>query len=114
MSELQLTARFEIHPGALDRFKALAQSCLESVREKDSGTLQYDWFFNKEQTVCVARERYANSSAFLEHAGNLGNLLPALFEVSDFSAEVCGTPSDEVVKAIEGLDITYYRHFQSP
>ena len=46
MSALQVTARLTIHEGKLDEFKEVAARCMQSVREKDSGTLQYDWFLN--------------------------------------------------------------------
>jgi quinol monooxygenase YgiN len=46
MSELQVTARLKIHDGKLEEFSRVAVECMESVRTKDSGTLQYDWFFS--------------------------------------------------------------------
>src|SRR5438477_8595221 len=46
MSELHAIARLKIHHGKLEEFKRLAVKCMESVRTRDSGTLQYDWFFS--------------------------------------------------------------------
>ena len=112
MNELQVTARLRIHDGKLDEFKNVAKACLEGVREKDKGTLQYDWFFNEGQTECVVRERYVDSNAALEHMGNLGETLGALLGLVDLSLEICGTPSDELVQATEGIDIKYYSFFQ--
>ena len=112
MNEIQITAYFDIHDGHLDQFKSLARDCMESVREKDTGTLQYDWFFNDDHTECVVRERYVDSDAVLEHVGNLGDTFGALLGVSDFSAEVCGSPSEALLKATKGLDLTTYRQFQ--
>ena len=112
MNELQITSRLKIHDGKLDRFKTLAQACLEGVRQKDKGILQYDWFFNEDHTECVVRERFVDSDAVLEHIANLGELLGAIWSVSDFSAEVCGTPSEELLKATESIDITVYSYFQ--
>jgi hypothetical protein len=43
MNELQSIARLTIHHGKLEEFKRLAAKCMESVRTKDTGTLQYDW-----------------------------------------------------------------------
>ena len=42
MNELQSIARLKIHPGKLEEFKRLAAKCMESVRTRDTGTLQYD------------------------------------------------------------------------
>ena len=97
MSELQLTASCTIHTGKLEEFKAVAQACMASTREKDCGTLQYDWFFNEEETQCLVRERYRDSDAVLEHMGNLGETLGALLDTCDLSIEVFGDPSDELV-----------------
>lgn len=113
MRELQLTSRFSIHDGKLDAFKKLAALCMESTREKDSGTLQYDWFFNADGTECVLRERYRDSGAVLEHAANLGDLMPGIMGVSDPDIEIYGNPSTELLEAIAGLKPRVYEAFQS-
>src|SRR5438552_8168577 len=63
MSELHAIARLKIHHGKLEEFKRLAVKCMESVRTRDSGTLQYDWFFSDDHSECVVRERYRDSAA---------------------------------------------------
>jgi len=113
LDELQLTARFAIHEGKLDEFKSLARRCMESVREKDSGTLQYDWFFSSDQTECVVRERYHDSAAILEHATNLGDLLPAIAAAADLEIQIYGTPTGELLEALAGLAPRVYSPFQS-
>jgi quinol monooxygenase YgiN len=65
MSELQGIARLKIHHGKLEEFKRLAAKCMESVRTRDTGTLQYDWFFSSDYAECVVHERYRDSEAFL-------------------------------------------------
>jgi len=113
LSELQLTARFAIHAGKLDEFRRLAERCMASVRTKDSGTLQYDWFFNVDETECVVRERYRDSAAVLEHAANLGDLLPAIAAVADPDIEIYGTPTDELLEALAGLAPRVFSPYQS-
>ena len=110
--ELQFTARFKIHDGKLDDFRTLAAECLRMVQEKDKGTIQYEWFFNKDQTECVVLERYQDSDAVLQHSTNLHEPLGALSSVSDLSGEVYGSPSPELLKAAEGMDIVIYTYFQ--
>ena len=85
---------------------------MNTVREKDSGTLQYDWFFNEDQSECVLLECYRDSEVFLEHMANLGETLHALFSISDVSAEVFGNPSEALLNAAAGIDIKLYSHFQ--
>jgi quinol monooxygenase YgiN len=113
MEAIQATARLTIHQGKLEEFKRLAAQCLRSVRERDSGTLQYDWFFNDAHTECVVRETYKDSGAVLEHIANLGESLGAILAVSDMALEIYGSPSSELVKAAAVLAPKIYSPFQS-
>lgn len=112
MTALQVTARFAIHDGQLEAFMAVAADCMESVRTKDSGTLQYDWFFNGDHTECVVRETYRDSEAVLEHVGNLGDTFASLLAVADIDLEVYGSPSEELLEATAGLAPRVYSPFQ--
>lgn len=57
---------------------------------------------------CVVLEIYADSNAVLSHAGNVGEHLQQLVELADFSIELYGNPSEELLEAIQGMDITVY------
>ena len=48
MSEIEGIARLRILSGKLEEFKALQMQCLAITRSKDTGTLQYDVFFNED------------------------------------------------------------------
>ena len=113
MRELQGIARLKIHDGKLDEFKRLAVKCMESVRTRDSGTLQYDWFFSDDHSECVVHERYRDSDALLNHAANLGHTMDELFETCSVSGEIFGTPSPELMKALEGRNVRIYSSYQS-
>lgn len=113
LTELYLIARFSIRPGKLDAFRELARLCMESTRKKDSGTFQYDWFFNDDQTECVVLERYRDSSAILEHAKNLGQLLADISAVGNPVFEIYGDPTQELLEATSELPIRVFRPFQS-
>jgi quinol monooxygenase YgiN len=106
---IQVTARAAIHEGKLEEFNVLAAQCMRTVREQDSGTLQYDWFLNEAQTECVVRETYRDSEAVLEHIANLG----AILAVCTWTFEVFGSPSPKLVEAAAGLRPTVYLPFQS-
>jgi quinol monooxygenase YgiN len=110
MNELQGIARLIIHPGKLEEFKRLAVKCMESVRSKDTGTLQYDWFFSSDYAECLVYERYRDSEALLEHIANLGETMDALFETCSGSGEICGTLSLELTKALEGSPVRTSRY----
>jgi len=113
MNKIQVTARAAIHEGKLDEFKALAAECMRMVRERDSGTLQYEWFLNEDQTECVVQEAYRDSEAVLEHIANLGTTMGALLATSDCTFEVYGAPSPKLLEAAAGISIKVYSPFQS-
>ena len=46
MNEIKGFARLRMHPGKLQEFKDLQAQCMAVVRAKDTGTLQYEAFFN--------------------------------------------------------------------
>ncbi len=100
MKPIQGSARLSIHPGKLDEFRDVARRCKESVRTKDAGTLQYDWFLNEAGTVCVVREMYQDSEAVFEHMGNLGDALGDLMALCEMELEIYGTPSQPLVDAL--------------
>lgn len=113
MSKLQISARFKIHPGKVDAFKATAKACLACVREKEKDALQYDWFFNQDETECVVRETYADSDALLAHIGGLGELMGDLLASADLFVELYGKPSEALVQATEGMAIEVFDSYQS-
>jgi quinol monooxygenase YgiN len=59
--ELEGIARFKFHDGKLDEFERVAAQSMEIVRTKDTGTLQYDIYFNDDQSECIVHERYRDS-----------------------------------------------------
>ena len=106
MSELRGIARFRIREGKLEEFKRLSDQALEIVRTKDPGTLQYDVYFNDDQSECVVLERYRDSEAAMAHAANLGDLMgDVLATVSVVHGELLGEPSAELRANLAGSDL---------
>ena len=101
MNELQSVARLKIHDGKLDEFKRLAAKCAELVCTKDTWTLQYELYFNSDNTECLVFERYRDSQALLDHLKNLGDTMAAILQTCSGSGEVCGTPSAELMEKLE-------------
>ena len=106
MSELLGIARFKFHEGKLEEFKRLSAQALEIVRSKDSGTLQYDTYFNDDQSECVVIERYRDSEAAIEHAANLADVSAAvLATVSVVHGELLGEPSEELRAKLADMEV---------
>ena len=96
MSELQGIARFTFHEGKVEEFKRLSAQCLEIVRAKDTGTLQYETYFNEDQSEAIVLERYRDSAALIEHGAHLGHLMEAILATATVHGELLGEPSAEL------------------
>jgi hypothetical protein len=85
------------------------------LRTKDTGTLQYDIYFNDDQSECVVLERYRDSEALIEHAANLGDLSEAILAtVSVVHGELLGEPSAELRAKLAGSEVPHlFTHYQS-
>jgi quinol monooxygenase YgiN len=113
VSELQGIARFEFRDGKLEEFKRLAAQCMEIVRTKDTGTLQYDIYFNDDQSECVVQERYRNSEALMEHAAHLGDLNEAIIATGFVSGVLLGEPSAELRAKMADGEVRLFTPYQS-
>ena len=114
MDELQVSARFpDIKRDNLDEFKKLAAEMLE-ITKGEPGTLQYDYFLNSDETVCMVRETYASSDAHMAHVANMGDRLPRLGELGSglVDAEVFGSPSPAHSEFFADFNPTVYSYFQ--
>ena len=97
MTELLGIARFKLNEGKLEEYKRLSAEAMEIVRTKEPGTLQYDTYFNDDQSECIVIERYRDSEAAMEHAANLAEVSAAVLAiVSVVHGELLGEPSAEL------------------
>ena len=105
MSELQGIVRFNFHEGKVEEFKRLSAQAMEIVRAKDTGTLQYDTYFNDDQSECIVLERFRNSEALIEHAEHLGDLTKAILATGSVTGELLGEPSAELRAKLAGSEV---------
>ena len=113
MSELQGIGRFTFQAGKCEEFKRLSAQCMEIVRTKDTGTLQYDIYFNDDQSEAIVLERYRDSAALIEHAAHLGDLGWAILATGLVSSELLGEPSDELRGLLAGSPVRLFTPFLS-
>jgi quinol monooxygenase YgiN len=104
VSELQGIVRFKFHEGKVEEFKRLSAQCMEIVRAQDTGTLQYDTYFNEDETECIVLERFRDSEALIEHGTHLGHLMEAILATGSVSGELLGEPSAEIRAQLAGSD----------
>jgi len=91
----------------------LSREAKEIARTKDTGTLQYDLYFNDDESECMIIERYRDSEALIEHAANLGDLFGAISTVSVVHGEVLGEPSAELRAKLTGSPVRLFALYQS-
>jgi quinol monooxygenase YgiN len=94
MDESKGIARVRFHPGKLEEWKRLTVQAMEIVRTQDQGTLQYEVFFNAEESEAIVFERYRDADAALEHFANIGHLMEPLMATATVTGEVLGTPNE--------------------
>jgi quinol monooxygenase YgiN len=113
MSELLGIARFKFHEGKLEEFKRLSAQCMEIVRTQETGTLQYDIYFNDDQSECIVLERYRDSEALIEHAAHVGDLMEAILATGTVSGELLGVPSAELRAKLADSEVRLFTPFPS-
>jgi quinol monooxygenase YgiN len=113
VGELQGIARITFHEGKLEEFKCLTAQCIEIVRTKDTGTLQYDIYFNDDQSECIVHEQYRDSDALIEHAAHLGDLNAAILATGSVSGALLGEPSAELKAMLADSEVRLFTLYQS-
>ena len=87
---------------------------MEIVRTKDTGTLQYETYFNDDQSECIVLERYRDSQALIEHFAHIGgDLMEAIAATGSLSGELLGEPSAELRATIAGSEVRLFTSYQS-
>jgi monoterpene epsilon-lactone hydrolase len=113
LSEIKGVARFKFHEGKVEEFKRLSAQAMDIARAKDTGTLQYEIYFNEDRSECVVYERYRDSEAVIEHGAHIGHLNEAIFATGSVSSELLGEPSAELTQMIAGSGVPLFRPFLS-
>lgn len=113
MSELQGIARFKFHEGRVGEYKDLAVQSMQIVRERDTGTLQYEIYLNDDQTEAIVLERYTDSNALAVHLSNIGALGQAMLDTADVTGELLGDVSEELQASLAGSPVQLFKPFLS-
>lgn len=117
MSQFEVRARLKVREGKLEEFKRQAAEVMRQAREKDTGTLAYDWYLSKDGTECEVREAYVDPDALVEHAFHVREAREALFAESAFDHKMVfyGEPSPGLQELVDkiGVDVTYFTLLQA-
>ena len=113
VSELQGMAQFNFHEGKLEEFKRLSARAMEIARTRDTGTLQYEIYFNDDQSECIVLERYRDSEALIEHGAHLGELAEAILATGSVTSACLGEPSAELRALLAGSPVQLFTPYLS-
>ena len=58
--------------------------------------MQYDTYFNDDETECIVIERFRDSDALIRHGENLAHLMEAIIATGSVCGELLGEPSAEL------------------
>jgi quinol monooxygenase YgiN len=117
MSTFEVRARLKVRDGQLEGFKRQAAEMMRQTREKDSGTLAYDWFLSRDGKECEVREAYVDPDALIDHAFHVRETRDVLFErfAYDHKMVFYGEPSPRLVELVDkiGVNVTYFSLLQA-
>jgi quinol monooxygenase YgiN len=116
MSVFEVRARLKVRDGKLEGFKQQAAEMMRETREKDIGTLAYDWFLSDDGRKCEVREAYVDADALVDHAFHVHEARNVMFEEFAYDHEMAfyGEPSPRLVELVDkiGVDATRFSLLQ--
>jgi quinol monooxygenase YgiN len=117
MSQFEVRARLKVRDGQLEGFKRQAAEMMRQTKEKDTGTLAYDWFLSQDGTQCEVREAYVDADALVDHAFHVREARDVMFAefAHDHQMAFYGEPSPRLLELVEriGVDVTHFTLFQA-
>jgi len=113
MGQLQGIVRFRFHPGKVEDFKRLSAECLEVVRARDDGMLQYDTYFNEDESESIVLERFRDSEALILHSENMAPFMEPIMATGSVSGELLGDLSDDLRAQMAGSPVGLFTLYQA-
>lgn len=117
MSVFEVRARLKVRDGKLEGFKQQAAEMMRETREKDIGTLAYDWFLSEDGKECEVREAYVDADALVDHAFHVHEARNVMFDEFAYDHEMAfyGEPSPRLVELMAkvGADTTRFSLLQA-
>ncbi|HEX6580946.1 MAG TPA: hypothetical protein VF195_08750 [Actinomycetota bacterium] len=117
MSQFEVRAMLRVRDGRLEGFKHQAAEMMRHTKEKDVGTLAYDWFLSEDGTRCEVREAYVDADALVDHAFHVREARDTMFDRFAYDHKVAfyGESSprlDELIERI-GVNVTRFTPLQT-
>jgi len=117
MSKFEARAHLKVRDGQLEGFRRQAAEMMRVTREKDTGTLAYDWFLSNDGTACEVHEAYVDADALVEQALNVRETRAVMFAefAYDHKMAFYGDPSPRLVELVNkiGVDAEWFTLLQA-
>jgi quinol monooxygenase YgiN len=109
MNQFEVRARLRVREGKLEGFKQQAAEMMRVTRERDTGTLAYDWFLSADGTECEVREAYVDADALVDHAFHVREARDALFAefAYDHRMAFYGEPSPRLAELVQKIGVNH-------
>ena len=109
MSRFEVRAKLKVREGKLEEFKQQAAELMRQTREKDTGTLAYDWFVSSDGTECEVHEAYVDADALVDHAFHIREARDAMFAESAYDHRMAfyGELSPRLLELVTRIGVTY-------
>ena len=111
MSQFEVRASLKIREGDLEGFKQQAAEMMRQTKEKDVGTLAYNWFLSDDATECEVREAYVDADALVDHAFHIREARDLMFDrfAYDHQLAFYGEPSPRLVELLDRIRVNVTR-----
>ena len=113
MSELVGIIRFTFHEGQAEEYKRLSAAVMEIVRAEEPGTLQFDTYFDADESRAVVIERYRDADALLLHAEHVAPFMEPLMATGAAEGELLGDLSPELREQMAGSSVGLFTLYSS-
>jgi quinol monooxygenase YgiN len=117
MSQFEVRAKLKVRGGKLEEFKRQAAEMMRQTKEKDTGTLAYDWFLSADGTQCEVHEAYVDADALVDHAVHVHEARDAMFAefAYDHQMTFYGEPSPRLAELMKkiGMSPTLFTSLQT-
>ncbi len=111
-SHIWYIGEYSIAAGKTETFKALIEQVIELERSDGPDVLNYEFYFNDDETKFYAIELFRDSEAVLDHLQRTGDTIPKILEVADLTRfEIYGDATKSLKDAMVPFGATMFGHW---
>ena len=106
-NQIHVRAEFNIERGKIEEFKKLIADMSRMVENNEPDTIDYQFYLNTSETLCLVHETYTNSKSVLAHITGVASktILPKIFNIAKLNRlDIYGNPSKELQKVLTGFN----------